>query len=70
MTLRVSAKSSKQKPLNDVDIKISTPDPGKRRGLEHSSAFHMAPKSTTTEDKVGSIYQFCLFQITFGSLQR
>ena len=68
MTLRVSAKSSEQKPWYNLNIKILTPS--KRRGCEHSSAFHMSPKSTTTEDKVGSMYQFCWFQITFGYLQQ
>ena len=68
MTLRVSAKSSEQKPWHNLNIKILTPS--KLRGLEHSSAFLMSPKSTTTEDKVGSMYQFCLFQITIGYLQR
>ena len=64
MTLRVSAKSSEQKPWYS---KVLTPS--KRRGLEGSSAFLRSPKSTTTEDKEGSMYQFCWFQITFGYLQ-
>lgn len=67
MTLRISTKSSEQKPLYNFDVKILTPS--KRRGLEHSSAFLMSLKSTTTEDKVGSMDQFCWFQITFGYLQ-
>ena len=56
MTPRVSAKSSEAETHN-LNINILTPS--KRRGLEHSSAFLMSPKSTTTEDKVGSVYQFC-----------
>ena len=61
MTFRVSAKSSEQKPWNNLNIKILTP--GKRRGLEHSSVllYSMSPKSTTTEDKVSSMYQFVSF---------
>ena len=67
MTFRVSSKSSEQKPWYNLNIKILTPS--KRRGLEHSGSFLVSPKSTTTEDKVGSMYQFCWFQITFGYLQ-
>ena len=68
MTLRVSAKSSEQKPWYNSNSKLLTPS--KRRGLEHSSVFHMSPKSATAEDKVGSMSQFYWFQITFGYLQR
>ena len=68
MTLQVPAKSSEQKPWYNLNFKIFTPS--KRRGLEHSNGFHMSPKSKTTEDKVGSMHQFCWFQITFGYLQR
>ena len=57
MTLRVSAKLSEQKPWFNLNIKIFTA--GDHRGLEHPSAFHMSPESTTIEDKVGSMYQFC-----------
>ena len=57
MTLRVSAKSSEQKPWYNLNIKIL--NSGKRRGLDHSSVFQVSPKSTATEDKVGSMYQFC-----------
>ena len=67
MTLRVSAKSSEQKPWYNLNIKILTPST--RRDLEHSSAFLMTPKRTTTEDQAGSMYQVCWFQITFGYLQ-
>ena len=44
--------------------------------FEHVSRFgtlqHLphAPKSTTTQDKVGSMYQFCWFQITVGFLHQ
>ena len=68
MTLRVSAKSSEQKRWYNLNIKILTPS--KRRGLQQSSAFHMSSKNTTSKDKVGSMYQFCWFQITLGYLQR
>ena len=43
-------------PWYNLNVKILTQS--KRRGLEHSSAFHMSPKSpksTTTEDNVGSM---------------
>ena len=62
MTLPVSVKSSEQKPWYNLRFKILTPS--KRRGLEHSSSFLVSPKSTATEDKVGSMYQFCWFQTT------
>ena len=58
MTLRVSAKSSEQKPRYNLNIKILISS--KRRGLVHSSAFLVSPKSTATEGKEGSMYQFLL----------
>ena len=67
MTLRISTKSLEQKPLYNFNIKVLTPR--KRRGLEHSSAYLMSLKGTTTEDEVGSMDQFCWFQITFSYLQ-
>ena len=49
MTLRISAKSSEQKPWYNLNIKIFTPS--KRRGLEHSSAFLMSPKKGEPKGK-------------------
>ena len=62
MALRVSAKSSEQKSLYNLNTKILTPS--KRRGLEHSSAFYMSSKGTATEDKVGSM---CISFLGFKS---